>query len=165
MSTTPNRASNPAGKPRRKDTHLDLKTARRMLPLVRSIVTDIIGNQQVLTRLTPEQERLDRHRRDLVWQERERRYQVREEIATLEKKLANARTELTELGITLIDGEAGMVDFPTKVNSRAAAFSWQVGEDGISYWHYAGEELKRPIPTDWDQATSGVVPVRYRGTP
>jgi len=163
MSNSPNRASNPAGKPRRKETTLDLATARQMLPLVKSIVSDIVTSRTMLSRLTPEQERLDRHRRDLVWQERARRYQVQEEITAVEKSLTRALSELTDLGLSLLDDEAGEVDFPTKVNGRTAAFNWKLGEEAVRHWHYTGEEQRRPIPTDWDQPSA--TPIRFRGNP
>src|SRR5207244_13501749 len=105
MSNTPNRASNPAGKPRRKEITLDLPTARGMLPLVRSIVSDIVTSRTALNRLTPEQERLDRHRRDLVWQERQRRYQLQDEIRAAEKSITTALSELPDLGLNLIDDD------------------------------------------------------------
>jgi len=166
MSNTPNRATNPAGKPRRKETTLDLTTTRQMLPLVKSIVLEIVTSRQALSHLAPEQERLDRHRRDLVWQERQRRYQVRDEIASAERNLTNALSELTALGLSLLDAEAGEVDFPTKINGRPAAYNWKFGEDAVRFWHYAGEEQRRPIPTDWDQPNAAVVtPIRYRGQP
>ena len=164
MSNTPNRASNPAGKPRRgKEITLDLTTARQMLPLVKSIVSDIVSSRRVLTTLSPEQERLDRHRRDLVWQERNRRYQVQDEIKSTEASLTTLVSELAQLGVTLVDGEAGEVDFPTKVNGRSAAFIWRLGEDALRHWRYNGEETRRPIPNDWDQAKA--TPVRFRGQP
>ncbi len=162
MSTSPNRATNPAGKPRRnKEVTLDLPTSRQMLPLVKGIVADILGVRATITRLTPEQERLDRQRRDLVWQERQRRYQVGDEIAAAEKTLTHAVGELSELGVSLIDPEAGEVAFPTRINGRPAAFSWKVGEDALQYWQYAGEPQRRPIPADWENGT----PLRYRGNP
>ncbi|MBA4188990.1 MAG: DUF2203 domain-containing protein [Planctomycetaceae bacterium] len=164
MSNMPNRATNPAGKPRKKELALDLTTARQMLPLVKSIVSDIVNSRLVLSRLTPEQERLDRHRRDLVWQERHRRYQVTDEIAAVERKLTVATGELAGLGVNLVDEEAGEVDFPTKINGRPAAFTWKYGDDGVGHWHYQGEDQLRPIPNDWDQ-TTGAVPARYRGQP
>jgi len=166
MSNTPNRASNPAGKPRRKEITLDLTTARQMLPLVKSIMTDIVAFRAAVNRLAPEQDRLDRHRRDLVWQERERRYQVREEIATAEKSIAGAVTELSALGLTVADDEFGEVDFPTKINGRSAAFTWKLGEEAVRFWRYTGEEQRRPIPADWDDAQPlAVTPVRFRGQP
>jgi len=162
MSTSPNRASNSAGKPRKsREVTLDLPTARQMLPLVKHIVTDIVGVQDRLTKLTPEQERLDRHRRDLVWLERQRRYQIHEEIVAAERSMTHAVGELSDLGVNLVDPEAGEVDFPTKINGRPAAFTWKLGEDLLAYWHYSGEEQRRPIPQDWDQGA----PIRYRGHP
>jgi hypothetical protein len=162
MSNTPNRATNPAGKPRKKDIALDLSTAKQMLPLVKSIVNDIVFSRQAITKLTPEQERLERHRRDLVWLERQRRYQVKDEIAAAEKMLNSALSELMGLGVNLMDDEAGEVDFPTKINGRSAAFTWKFGEDSLRNWHYNGEEQLRPIPKDWDQA-GALKPIRFRG--
>ena len=163
MSSTPNRAGNSAGKSRRKDVSLDLPTARQMLPLIKSIVTDIVNSRRALNKLTPEQERLDRQRRELAWQERQRRYQISDEIAAAEKAWAAAVGELNGLGITLVDDEAGEVDFPTKVNGRTAAFSWLLGEDALRHWHYADEDSRRPIPADWDKSGT-VTPIRYRGS-
>ena len=163
MSTTPNRAGNPAGKPRRKDTTLDLPTARQMLPLVKSIVADIVTSRSALSQLAPEQERLERQRRDLAWQERERRYQLSEDIRTAERNLSAAVTELTALGVNLLDDAAGEVDFPTKVNGRSAAFSWKLGEDKVGHWHYSGEATRRPIPADRDLPVAS--PTKYRGQP
>jgi hypothetical protein len=164
MSNTPNRASNPAGKPRKKDQTLDLPTAQQMLPLVKSIVSDIVTSRQAITKLTPEQERLERHRRDLVWLERQRRYQLKDEIAAAERTLTNALIELTGLGVNLVDDEAGEVDFPTKIHGRSAAFTWRLGEESLRNWHYSGEEQLRPIPKDWDQ-NSSLTPIRFRGQP
>jgi hypothetical protein len=163
MSNIPNRAGNTAGKSRRKEFVLDLPTARQMLPLVKSIVTDIVNTQSALTALAPEQERLDRHRRDLVWQERQRRYQIGEEITAAEKSLINAVGELQTLGVSLVDPLVGEVDFPTRINGRNAAFNWRAGEELLEFWHYAGEDLRRPIPADWQ--LSAAVPSRYRSQP
>jgi len=166
MSSPPNRAGNSAGKPRRKEEAitLDLPTARQMLPLVRSIVSDIVTSREALSRLVPEQERLDRHRRDLVWQERQRRYQVSEEIRTAESAITNASAELSALGIGLVDADAGEVDFPTRINGRPAAYSWKFGEDAVGHWHYTGEEQRRPVPSDGDHPAAAT-PIRFRGTP
>ncbi len=164
MSNTPNRASNPAGKPRRKDVTLDLTTAQQMLPLVKSIVGDIVHTRRAINVLSPEQDRLDRHRRDLVWQERQRRYQVSDEITAAERILNIAVGELNGLGVQLVDDESGEVDFPTRVSGRSAAFSWRLGEEGVNHWHFQGEEQRRPIPTDWDQTTP-LTAVRLRGQP
>ena len=157
MSSTPNRASNPTGKSRRKDITLELSTARQMLPLVRSIVSDIVRFRIKLNHLAPEQERLDRHRRDLVWEERNRRYQLQEEVTSTRQDLAAAVGELKSLGVSLVDDLAGEVDFPTKINGRSAAFNWKMGDDSLTHWHYTGEEQLRPIPADWSHSTAGAI--------
>ena len=164
MSSTPNRATNSADKPRKKATTLDLTTARHMLPLVRSIVAEIVNTRQAIVKLTPEQERLDRHRRDLVWLERQRRYQVTDELAEAEKALMRAVGELSGLGVQLVDDLTGEVDFPTKINGRAAAFTWRMGDESVRHWHYQGEDQLRPVPTDWEQATP-LTPIRFAGKP
>lgn len=159
MSATPNRASQPAGKTRTKDVTLDLPTARQMLPLVRSIVAEIVDTRRRLGKLTPQQEFLERERRSLNWTARQRRYAIQDEIASAEKTLSGAVTELTTLGVRLTDPEVGRVDFPTNINGRPAAFTWTFGEDAVRFWHYSGEEHPRPIPANWQQGT----PLRSRG--
>jgi hypothetical protein len=163
MSNTPNRAGHSAGKPRRSkdEATLDLPTARLMLPLVRSIVTDIVTSRTALSQLVPEQERLDRHRRDLAWQERQRRYQLSEEIRTAESALTSASAELSALGVGLVDADAGEVDFPTRINGRPAAYCWKYGEEVLGHWHYAGEQQRRPVPNDADQPAT----LQFRGSP
>jgi hypothetical protein len=154
MNSSPNRASNPAGKSRRNDVNLDLATVRHMLPLVRSIVTDIVDTTRRLETLAPEQETLEEYRRSLSWASRQRRYAIRDEIEQAHKSVAGAVTELDVLGLSLADARAGRVDFPTRINGRPAAFSWQLGEDGVAFWRYSGEELRRPIPADWQSGVS-----------
>ena len=162
MNSSPKRASEASGKSRRNDVNLDLSTARQMLPYVRSIVTDVVHTAERLTKLSPEQEALDDIRRNLNWQSRQRRYAVRDEIRSAEENLASAVSELDALGVKLADPKHGAVDFPTRINNRPAAFSWQLGEEALRFWHYAGEDLRRPIPLDWHSA--GTLS-RYRSEP
>lgn len=163
MSATPNRASQPpAGKPKKtKDVQFDLATARKMLPLVQGIVADIVENQQKLGTLVPLSEKLERDRRTLDWKARQQRYAMTDEIASAEKALGAAVTELATLGVGLADPAAGQVDFPTRINSRPAAFTWKLGESAVNHWRYAGEDHTRSIPADWQ----GGAPIRHRADP
>ncbi len=144
-----NTASNASERPERRETAMNLVTARRMLPLVQRIVQDILSDRQTLERLQPEQDRLDRQRRDLCWPERQRRYQLREEIGGLERRLQEAQQELQALAVALLDPQAGRIGFPTIVNDRRAYFSWRPGEESIRTWHFAEESAGRPIPPSW----------------
>lgn len=159
MSGPSQRATGPTGQPKRKQTSIDLSTARQMLPLVESIVRDIVDTRKRMAHLSGEQDVLDRERRSLTWESRRRRYSLTDELNTANKAYSAAVGELSQLGVSLVDDDAGSVDFPTRINGRPAAFSWQMGEDGVRYWRYAGEDQRRPIPTDWQQGTA----LRSRG--
>jgi hypothetical protein len=143
------RTPDASDKPERGETNLSLKTVQRMLPLVQRIVDDILTSQKALQRLHPEEESLDRKRHGLAWPERQRRYQVKEDLAQADGTLHDALIELRDLGLVLLDGEQGRVGFPTMVNNRRAYFSWQPGEDGLHSWQFADEDVTRPIPLAW----------------
>jgi hypothetical protein len=153
MNDTPRRAFGASAKSKRKDVNLDLPTARQMLPLVKSIVQDIVDRRRLLNRLHPEQENLERHRRELAWAERERRYHIQEEIAAAEGAYKQAVSELRDLGLALVDVAIGRVAFPTRINGRPAVFTWQPDEENVQYWSYEDEDLRRPIPNEWVPGT------------
>jgi hypothetical protein len=135
--------------PERGEVVLSLKTVYKMLPLVQQIASDIVTSNRTVERLHPEEERLDRQRRNLDWPMRHRRYEIKEEIAKAEKEIEVALAELRDLGVVLLDDLVGRVGFPTMVNNRRAYFSWRLGEDGLQSWRFADEDVDRPIPPSW----------------
>jgi hypothetical protein len=149
MNRSPKWASGPAGKARRNEVVFDLGTAKRMLPLVSRIVHDIQESRTLINRLQPEQDRLERHRRDLSWPERRRRYAVQEELAAAERRLSEIVTELGRLGVALLPDREGEIGFPTELNGRSAFYLWRDGETDVTAWNYAGESLRRTIPPEW----------------
>lgn len=149
--STESRASDAFERPGRREVVLNLGTARRMVPLVMQIVRDVQEARQRIRRLTPEQECLDGQRHKLTWPKRQRRYQVQEELTTAETSLERAMGELDQLGVVLIDAEEGRVGLPTSVNNHLAFFSWKPGDDGLRYWHFAGETNRRVIPAGWKE--------------
>lgn len=153
MNDSPKRAFGSSSKSRRKDVNLDLQTARQMLPLVRSIVRDIVDTRSELTKLHPEKDSLEKQRRELDWQARERRYHLSEEIAAVETAYKQAMGELRDLGLALVDGQTGCVAFPTRINGRPAVFTWQPGEENVVFWNYEEEDTRRPIPNEWVPGT------------
>src|SRR5207237_1122288 len=100
-------------------------------------------------RLQPEEERLDRQRRTLDWPMRQRRYEVKEELAKADQQREVALTELRELGVVLLNELEGRVGFPTMVNNRRAYFTWHLGEEKLQNWLFADEDVDRPIPASW----------------
>jgi hypothetical protein len=140
---------------------LSLGTARRMVPLLRRIVADILIHQHILAELGPEQDWLDEQRRKLSWPQRQRRYQVHEEVAAARRELEEALAELEVLGVALVDVHEGRVGLPTVVNNRLAYFSWKPGENTVQYWHFPAEAIRRPIPASWSE--TGSMPLKSRG--
>jgi hypothetical protein len=154
MSGTPNRAYGPADKPRRSKamTQFSLSVARAMLPLIKRILHDIVEARGQIDRWQPELDNLERHRRDLSWPERQRRYRLEEETVVARRRLSEASDELAALGVELVDAAGGEVAFPTRVNGREAVYCWLNSDDAISSWRYANESLRRPLP---DEGLSG----------
>jgi hypothetical protein len=147
--STENRASEAFERRGSHDRLLTWVAASRMLPLVQHIVGEVTDCQHRLATMQLEKDRLDRHRRDLSWPERSRRYQLGEDITAGEQSLRAAFHELDGLGLSLLDIETGQVGFPTKVNNRPAFFSWLPGEKTLSFWQYADDSERRPIPAGW----------------
>jgi hypothetical protein len=138
----------------RPETVLNLKTVHKMLPLVRGIVAELMDRHGHRTRLQPQEDRLHRDRRALHWQDRKQRYLLQDQIADHDRAVQDALEELTQLGVVLLDPEAGRVGFPTLVNNRPAYFTWRPGEDGPHTWQFAEENVARPIPPAWLQEVS-----------
>jgi hypothetical protein len=146
---TENRAPGASERPGPNERVLTWGASLAMLPLVGRIARDIVSHHARLARLQPEQDRLDRRRHTLSWPERSRRYQLQEEIHVIDTELRAARSELDTLGIALLDPACGLVGFPTVVNDRRAFFSWQPDEQGLNFWNYAGDRVRRPVPEHW----------------
>jgi len=150
MNGFPKRASNPSRSSNRGGIVLDLPTVRKMLPLVRHIVADLLAVERQMGTLLWEQAGLNRERHTLSWPERQRRYFVQDEVNRLEQQRADAVGELKVLGVAVIDAAHGRIGFPTIVNTKPAFFSWQDGEEEVGYWHFAGDtDRRRPIPPSW----------------
>jgi hypothetical protein len=140
-------------KSRRRAKPVDLSTARRMLPLVLRIASDIVQDHRQLDRFSFELNGLDRDKRNLSWPERERRYAVQSEVTRLQTRLEEQKKELDSLGAVLVDPVSGAIDFPTFLNGRPAYYSWQIGENTVEFWHFDGESTRRPIPPNWNESS------------
>src|SRR5262245_11115859 len=128
---TENAANDASERPDRQERFIDLSTAQRMLPLVRRIVADLVQHNGLLAQLRPEQAYLQRHRRELAWPQRARRYELNEEVQTSEQVVQEAYAELEVLGVVLLEADSGRIGFPMIVNQQAAFFSWRLGEESI----------------------------------
>lgn len=149
MSARSYPTSDASESPERGEVVLTLKTVYKMLPLVQQIAQDILNSRCTAARLHPEETRLDRERHSLDWPGRQRRYEVKEEIAKADRDREVALAELRDLGVVLLDETEGRIGFPTMVNNRRAYFSWRSSETSLSTWRFAGEDVDRQIPATW----------------
>jgi hypothetical protein len=158
---TENRAPGASEQSDRDERPLTWGDSVAMLPLVGRVAVDVQHYHKRLAGLRPELARLERARLNLAWPQRARRYQVQEEIAAIERELQTAVSELQRLGVAVLDGNTGLVGFPTVVDDRRAFFSWMPGEEGLGYWNFAGDTSRRPVLPDWTKPVKNKV--RSRG--
>lgn len=118
--------------------HFTVGEARAMLPLVKSIASDIA---EIFGRVTGRRADLHRLLRGNLRQAgslyddevAESRADLQEEY----DKIWLFREELESLGVILRQSETGEIEFPTLVEESEAFLSWRLGEDTISYWRFA----------------------------
>jgi hypothetical protein len=129
-----------------KDNSESIKTLKRftigeanaMLPLVRSIVSDIREVFRAVTSRRTDLHRLLRkgaRRAGQIYDD-----EVAESRADLQEEydqIWRYREELESLGVFLRQPEEGWIEFPAVISGRDAFYSWQLGEDAIAYWREA----------------------------
>jgi hypothetical protein len=113
-----------------------LEDANRMLPLVTSVVSEIVEHYGALMELTDTSERFA----DAVGPKpsREQRFQLQDMETEMERHrqwIDSAVFELFTLGVELKDYELGIVDFPGRFGGDAVYLTWQLGEEEIKFWH------------------------------
>ena len=120
------------------ETSLTVDEVNQRLPLVRSIVRDIVD---LHTDLTQRKERLlslrERHpaspTADSVYEQEVQ--QMEAEMSRDEVTLGKYSQELQQIGGELTDAATGTVDFPGDVDGERISFCWRFDEPEILFWH------------------------------
>ena len=122
----------------------DVQSASRILPLVRTIVRDVVAEFRALRSAGREQRRLEMLAQGPDAEREGLRAAVEESSGRIEGYLK----ELEALGVEIRDLEVGLVDFPTIMGGEPAYLCWKVGEDDIRWWHAAGQGVadRQPLP-------------------
>ena len=124
-----------------------LDEANAMLPLVRSIVSDICEVFRNVTGRRADLHRLLRkgaRRAGQVYDD-----EVAESRADLQEeydRIWRYREELESLGVFLRQPEEGWIEFPASIVGREAFFSWRLGEDRIQFCREADAPLSNRKP-------------------
>ncbi len=131
-----------------------VEEARAALPLVRSIVSDVIDRYATL-RARLKELRIGRDA-FLAATSTDPRRDLPPDVADIVDDLRNYVEELEALGCFLKDPEIGLVDFYGEIDGEIVYLCWRSGEDTIRYWHglHSGYSGRRPIPATVGVATS-----------
>src|SRR5262245_28418860 len=120
---------------KKKQKHFTVESANRTLPLVRSIVADIVAKFRELHDLHGRLEVLQGSRRDaLTTAHREEVEEVERDFAKKKDELQVVIDELQGLGVQL-KGPDGLVDFPAMLDGREVYLCWKLGEPEVLFWH------------------------------
>jgi hypothetical protein len=125
-----------ASEPYRPRKLFSVEQANALLPLVRSITTDLVRlSRDVMER----RERLallsagrsaavkDPYSEELA--------QIEEELDKDSAQLQEYVEELRELGVEPKSGPEGLIDFPSMMDDRLVFLCWKLGESEVAYWH------------------------------
>ncbi|MFN0137156.1 MAG: DUF2203 domain-containing protein [Phycisphaerae bacterium] len=106
------------------------ESANGALVLVRRIVTDISREYRGLMELRRQRESLS-----FGPTKPEQLTALRELAEKAVEKLTAYQEELAEVGCSLKDYAAGLVDFPAMHEGRVVYLCWKLGEERIAHWH------------------------------
>jgi len=132
------------------ETLLTVDEVNQRLPLVKSIVRDIVD---LHTDIAFRKQRLhslrERHpapkSADSVYEQEVQ--QMESELSQDESRLDQFSFELSQIGGTLTDPGMGRVDFPGDLGGERVSFCWQSGESEVLFWHAGacGESVRMSL--------------------
>ncbi len=115
-----------------------------MLPLVRSIVSDIADIFRSVTGRRSDLHRLLRKgKRTSGQQYDDEMAESRADLQEEYDRIWQYREELESLGVLLRQPEEGCIEFPTIMRGRQAFLCWQMGEEEILYWREDAQHASR----------------------
>lgn len=119
-----------------------------MLPLVRSIVSDIRDIFRSVTSRRTDLHRLIRknssHSAGRLYED-----EMAESRADLQQEydqIWQFRSELEALNILLRQPEDGLIEFPTLIEGREAFYSWKLGEATVAFYRWPEVPFARRQP-------------------
>lgn len=72
---------------------------------------------------------------------------VRAEAEMELRRLRETLTEIDEIGVQVKDLDAGLLDFPCRLDEEIVLLCWRTGETAIEHWHTveAGFQGRQPV--------------------
>lgn len=120
------------------ETLLTVDEVNQRLPLVRTIVRDIVDlHADIVGRRLRLKSLRERHpapsSSDSVYEQEVQ--QMEHELSRDETRLDQFSNELHQIGGVLTDPAVGRVDFPGDLAGGRVLFCWQSGEPEVMFWH------------------------------
>ncbi len=71
----------------------------------------------------------------------------RADMEELMKQVRESIAEIDAIGVQVKDLDAGLLDFPCRVDDQVVLLCWRMGEPAIEYWHTveAGFQGRQPV--------------------
>lgn len=129
-------------------TLFTIDEANEVLPLVRSIVRDVVDDFRHLRNAGRQRRALEISERTGGPESPGRLSALRDEVSDFSARIESYLYELSQLGVEVRDLELGLVDFPALIDGEPAYLSWRLGEDAVCWWHPAdkGFSDRTPVP-------------------
>ena len=119
--------------------YFSVEEANHALPLVRSIVADIVSFHSDLRerheRLQSVKRRNSSLRGSMPTEFNEELTQMENDLHNDAGKLQGFIDELQALGVEVKDLGKGLVDFPGLIEGREVCLCWMLGESEVAFWH------------------------------
>ena len=140
------------------DRTFTLDEALTLLPVLESLLRAAIGGKKVMEGVEAEMQALS-HRIflnggthvDVVAVARRKA-----ERAKAEQRAKDAIAEIDSIGVQVKDLEAGLIDFPCRLDDQVVLLCWRMGETSIEHWHTvdSGFQGRQPVDERFRRRTS-----------
>ena len=126
-------------------TLFTVEEANQVLPLVRSIVRDVVDDFRELRGAGRERRALEVETAGSPGAERYIE-ELKDKVNEYSSRIESYLRELSDLGLEVRDLELGLVDFPALIEGEPAYLSWRLGEDQVCWWHPADKGFSDRTP-------------------
>jgi hypothetical protein len=139
-----------------------LDEAQALLPVVEALLKRALDSKQDHQKLETELAVLNRR----IYMAGGMRVNIAEvarrraEMETHMERMREILGEMDEIGVQVKDLEAGLLDFPCRVEDEVVLLCWRMGERTIEHWHTmeAGFKGRQPLDERFKKRSSGQKP-------
>jgi hypothetical protein len=73
---------------------------------------------------------------------------LRAEVETHVQRIRESIAEIDSIGVQVKDLDAGLLDFPCRLDDQVVLLCWRMGEPAIEHWHPVDSGFKDRQPVD-----------------